>query len=194
MSSGGTFGYQNRILPGGTPLRIYGKEVGFVYWTDDVIIPMLIDMKRQALTGVPFSEDVSEQDRIRYGAVWMSLTPMEMLTQRGAIRAATGTVVIGGLGLGWLLRKVCEKETVERVIVVEKSQELLDWYGHAQCKKHDKVTDVICDDIYKQLGKHGADARYLLDIWPTFSGSRRDWRLAAAKRRLGKRLWAWGER
>ena len=57
------------------------------------------------------------------------MTPAEMLTQRSGVQAAEGTVVLGGLGLGWLLRKVCEKPSVERVIVVEKSQELLDWYG-----------------------------------------------------------------
>jgi spermidine synthase len=56
----------------------------------------------------------------------MSMTPAEMLTQRSGVQAAEGTVVLGGLGLGWLLRKVCEKQSVERVIVVEQSQELLD--------------------------------------------------------------------
>ncbi len=43
-------------------------------------------------------------DRVQLGAIWMSLTPMEMMTQRSGVQAARGTVVIGGLGLGWLLR------------------------------------------------------------------------------------------
>ena len=122
----------------------------------------------------------------------MSLTPSEMLTQRPGVQRAEGTVVIGGLGLGWLLRKVCEKETVERVIVVEKSQELLDWYGYDLCKRHPKVSDVICDDIYNQIGRHGGNTTYLLDIWLLFTDARNDRRLAPWRRKLKKRLWAWG--
>ena len=122
----------------------------------------------------------------------MSMTPAEMLTQRGGVQAAEGTVVIGGLGLGWLLRKVCEKPSVERVIVVEKSQELLDWYGIDLCKRYGKVSDVICDDVYDQIGKHGAKVKYLLDIWLRFGQARRDSRFKALKRKLKKRLWGWG--
>jgi hypothetical protein len=33
-----------------------------------------------------------------------------MLTQRSGIQAAEGTVVLGGLGLGWLLRKAGWRE------------------------------------------------------------------------------------
>ena len=105
---------------------------------------------------------------------------------------ASHTVVIGGLGLGWLLRKVCEKPEVERVIVVEKSQELLDWYGYRMCGKFEKVVNVICDDIYRQLGKHGLSARYLLDIWHLFTGAGNDDRLVPFRRTLKRRLWAWG--
>lgn len=122
----------------------------------------------------------------------MSLTPSEMLTQRPGVQKAHGTVVIGGLGLGWLLKKVCEKESVERVIVVEKSQELLDWYGYDLCKRHPKASDVICDDIYNQIGRHGGEAVYLLDIWLLYSDAGRDHRLSPWRRKLKKRLWAWG--
>ena len=122
----------------------------------------------------------------------MSLTPSEMLTQRPGIQKANGTVVIGGLGLGWLLRKVCEKHSVERVIVVEISRELLNWYGYDLCKRYPKVSDVICDDIYNQIGKHGGKTIYLLDIWFLYCDARKDQRLLAAKRKLKKRLWAWG--
>jgi len=122
----------------------------------------------------------------------MSMTPAEMLTQRSGVQAAEGTVVLGGLGLGWLLRKVCEKPSVERVIVVEKSQELLDWYWTDLCKRYGKVSDVICDDVYNQIGKHGAKVKYLLDIWLRFGQARRDSRFKALKRKLKKRLWGWG--
>ena len=117
---------------------------------------------------------------------------MEMMSQRSAVKMASHTVVIGGLGLGWLLRKVCEKPEVDRVIVVEKSQELLDWCGYQMCGRFEKVEQVICDDIYRQLGKHGLDARYLLDIWHLFAGAANDYRLSPWRRKLKRRVWAWG--
>jgi hypothetical protein len=36
---------------------------------------------------------------------WMSMTPAEMLTLHSGIQAAERTVILGGLGPGWLLRK-----------------------------------------------------------------------------------------
>src|ERR1019366_7572070 len=111
-------------------LRLYGKQEGIVVWNGDVTIPTLIDLNRKCHTGEYFPDDTPLMDRVQTGAIWMSLTPMEMMTQRTAVKMASHTVVIGGLGLGWILRKVCEKPGVERVIVVEKSQELLDWYGY----------------------------------------------------------------
>jgi hypothetical protein len=81
---------------------------------------------------------------------------------------------------------------VERVVVVDRSQELLDWYGSRMCGRFDKVREVICDDIYNQLDRHGLAARYLLDIWHLYSGAADDDRLALFRRRLRRRLWAWG--
>jgi hypothetical protein len=121
----------------------------------------------------------------------MSLTPAEMISQRNGIHKAKGKVVIGGLGMGWFLRRVCEKEDVDEVIVVERSQELLDWYGHRLCERHPKVTAVICNDVYSETTRHG-NAQFLLDIWPTYLGARQDKRLRKARESLGGRLWAWG--
>jgi len=191
-SQGGGFAYQNRLLPAGRPLRLYGQNKGEVVWDGDVIIPTLIDMRRRYDTGERFVPGTPPEQRVKLGAVWMSLTPMEMMTQRGAFRLAAGTVVLGGLGLGWLLRKVAEKPEVERVVVVEKCQALLDRFGYRMCGQFGKVSDVICADIYNQLGKHGVGARYLLDIWHLYSGASEDDRLVPWRRKLKRRLWAWG--
>ena len=161
-------------------------------WNGDVAIPNLIDLNRRCRTGERFEASMPVTDRVQAGAVWMSLTPMEMMTQRSAVQLASHTVVIGGLGLGWLLRKVCAKPEVERVIVVEKSQELLDWFGYRLCGAYPKVAEVICDDIYRQIGKHGLMAKYLLDIWHLYSGAANDDRLFQFRRTLKRRLWAWG--
>jgi hypothetical protein len=187
------FAYCNGILPKGIPLRNMERpnQKGLVFWTGDIVIPTLIDMHIDSQTGERMPDFISEWDRARHGVVWMSLTPNEMLSQRSGIQKAAGKVVIGGLGMGWFMRKVCEKPEVEQVIVVEKSRDLLDWFGYEICRKHSKVTEVICDDVYNHVGTHG-NAQYLLDIWPISQGARTDRQYLAAKRKWGKRIWAWG--
>jgi len=183
------FAYRNRILPAGKPLDLWPH--GVVVWDGDVVIPMLLDMTVRGHIDLPFPETATKDERATSGAVWMSMTPAEMISQRSGVQLAEGTVVLGGLGLGWLLRKVCEKPSVERVIVVEISRDLLDWYGYDLCKRYEKVSDVICDDVYNQFEKHGK-VQYLLDIWQRFG--ERDDNFKAWKRKLKKRLWGWGGR
>lgn len=191
VSPSETFAYQNRVLHGGSPLKIHGH--GDVRFNDDVVIPLLIDLHRDK-SGDCFSDTTEVGSRVFFGNVWMSLTPNEIISQRRGIELAKGTVVVGGLGLGWFVRKVCEKSNVEQVIVIDQSQELLDWCGYKVCSEHPKVSNVICDDIYNQIGKHGDKAVYLLDIWPIQEGVNCDSQFKRHKSRLGDRLWGWGWR
>lgn len=165
VSPNGAFAYQNRILHVGTPLALHGH--GHVIFSDDVTIPILVDLTRDT-EGNEFPETVSEAERVYCGNVWMSLTPNEMMSQRSGIEAGKGTVV------------------------VERSQELLEWYGYDLCAEYPKITNVICDDIYTQIGRHADDAVYLLDIWPTQEGADSDRRFQRFKMELGDRLWGWG--
>lgn len=190
VSPNGTFAYQNRIVPFGQSLNLH--QYGICTFSDDVVVPMLLDMKIDK-AGSRFPKSVPIPNRVRHGNVWMSLTPNEMVSQRAGIVTANGTVLVGGLGLSWFIKKVCQKDSVERVIVVEQSQELLDWYGYSLCGKYPKVCDVICDDVYQQLGKHGDDTIHLLDIWPIQDGVLSDQSFQIAKSQLGSRLWGWGE-
>jgi hypothetical protein len=124
----------------------------------------------------------------------MSVTPAEMISQRSGIRRAQGKVVVGGLGLGWFLDQVCSKDDVEEVIVVERNEELLDWYGYRLCRDQAKVREVICDDVYA-VAERFPNHQLLLDIWPTYAGAygaEGDERLAALRKTAGDRVWAWG--
>ncbi len=191
LSPNGNYAYVNSLLPAGLHLNLFGEPEGIVVWDAEVILPALVDMNIKGRDGSRFSTVTSERHRAAWGSVWMSLTPAEMMSQRSGIQMAEGKVLIGGLGLGWFLRKVCEKESVKEVIVVDRSEELLSWYGHYLCGRFPKVTEVICDDVYNHIGRHG-DCQYLLDIWPTYAGARHDSRLIAARKEVGDRLWAWG--
>lgn len=191
LSPRGTFAYENVILPAGMPLELCGKQHGLVIWDDDVVLPTLVDMNLNGRNGKRFAKYVPEKERAAWGMVWMSLTPSEMLSQRSGVAKANGKVVIGGLGLGWFMKKLSTKDTVTEIVVVEKSQELLDWYGYKLCEKYPKVKEVICNDVYQEIGRHG-DCEYLLDIWPIYAGAINDPRLRAARKVVGERIWAWG--
>ncbi len=172
-SPGGEFAYMNRLWKRGQGIPLLqNRRTGVVCWDQDVVIPVLLDGRTLA--------------------VWMSLTPMEVFTLREGISMAKGTVIIGGLGMGYLLRKVCAKTTVERVIVVEQSRELLDWFGDRICAAQPKVTDVICGDAYDQLGQFGEHARYLFDIWPSYGDAAEDAKFQAAKQQY-RGVWGWGD-
>jgi len=176
VSPTGCYLYANRILPAGQRLKLSlsPRQEGTVEFDGDVVIPTLFDLGKQP------------------PEPWMSLTPQEMITQRPGIRRASGTVMVGGLGLGWFLRKVHDREEVERVILVEKCNELLDWYGYEFCRSLPKVTDVICGDVYDQIGRFGAKTKHLLDIWKGYAECLLDERFRWHKRRY-KHVWGWGE-
>jgi hypothetical protein len=74
------------------------------------------------------------------------------------------------------------------------SRELLDWYGYRICQNHEKVRDVICDDVYAVVDRY-SDHQLSLDIWPVYEGkhgAEGDERLAALRKTAGDRVWAWG--
>jgi hypothetical protein len=125
----------------------------------------------------------------------MSLTPTEMWTQRTGVSFSKGTVVVGGLGMGWLLAQICKRKQVKNVIVVEKSQELLDWFGNRLCAGFPKVSEVICGNVYDHLpalfAREGPETRFVLDIWKSYGSARSDRKLHNA-RKAGMNVWAWG--
>lgn len=174
------FIYCHQILQRRTKLLLFqNKRRGRVFFTTDVVIPVLAEKSSSGAFDP-----------------WMSVTPMEVLTMRRGIQLAKDTVVIGGLGLGYLLRKVCEKKSVKRVIVVESAQWILDWIGPRLRELHpqiaEKTTDWICGDVYDYVGKFGTEARHLLDIWQKYGGC--DGKFSQLKRsKTVKHLWGWGD-
>lgn len=61
----------------------------------------------------------------RGGTVVMSNTPFEVLTNQPIIQAATGRVLINGLGIGMVLNAILAKPEVKEVWVVEASMEVI---------------------------------------------------------------------
>ena len=174
VSPDGKFGYSNRVLPRGHHLAYHqGKRRGKAYFDGDVTIPVLFDAEH------PMD-------------VWMSITPQEVLTMRQGVRYAKGKVVVGGLGLGWLLRKICLKPSVGSVILVESSKELMEWYGYELCRDLPKIDDIIIGDAYDEVGKHGGKTRYIYDLWQGYGQAKTDDRWQQAQE-LAEYTWAWGD-
>lgn len=59
----------------------------------------------------------------------MSDTLMEKSTNTRAVLEANGDVLIAGMGLGVMLIPVCRKPEVQRVLVIEKSQDVINLVG-----------------------------------------------------------------
>ena len=178
------FFYANRVWKAFDKLQIaQGHRRGEVAFDTDIVIPALMEYRPEI-----------SWEPIR---VWMSITPMELLTQRQGVRLAKGKVLIGGLGMGWLLWKVARKKSVKEIVVVEKSREILNWFGFDLCKQVSDETGkhihVICDDVLNHMGKHGKDTRHLIDIWPSYPNEfwslPKDWHEAIGK---VEHFWGWG--
>ena len=72
-----------------------------------------------------FGEDFEFPAVLEDGNEWMTLTPVDLDTSDEAIERAHGKVVTFGLGLGYYTYMVSEKESVESITVVEKSEDVI---------------------------------------------------------------------
>lgn len=99
------------------------------------------------------------------GALVMSDTDMEWRTNLPFLHAARGRVLIGGLGIGFILVPLLRKPEVESVTVVEKHQDVIDLVLPYVAQP---TLTVKCGDIHvyrKQLNGDKFDSIYF-DIWP----------------------------
>lgn len=72
-----------------------------------------------------FKEEFEFPAVLEDGNEWMTLTPVDLDTSDEAIERAHGRVVTFGLGLGYYAYMVSEKQSVESITVVEKSQDVI---------------------------------------------------------------------
>jgi hypothetical protein len=133
-----------------------GKETGHVTFTGSVFIPILATSTE----------------------VWMSLTPMEILSQRAGLRKARGKVLVGGLGMGWFARRCLERKQVDSVTIVERDPAIISTFGGGL--KHDFGNRVrfVTGDAFEAVRAHEYDS-VLYDIWPGCGYSKDDRRWQA---------------
>ena len=96
-------------------------------------------------------------------AVWMSASPMECLSMKSHAKAASGHVLIGGLGLGILAWLCASKPLVKSVTVVELRQEVIDLV--LPVIAHPKIA-VVNGDIWGYVDTTKERYDFIsLDIW-----------------------------
>lgn len=177
----GEWGYQNVLLPKGEVLfTVLGTRKGDVVFNGDVVIPKIW--------------------HTRQTQVWMSLMPMEMLSQRPGIQKACGRVLVGGLGMGWALKQIAKRKNVTEILVAERSAEILDWFGRDLVKRvaaeSGKLIRIVQDDAYEVARCYFDHCdSFIFDIWPGYGSARydRDWKHLSNRAAVGcKVAWAWG--
>jgi hypothetical protein len=152
-------------------LHIYGsgiKKRGKAFFTDEIGIPVLANHK---------------------GDPWMSLTPMEIMSQRVGVKRARGNVLVGGCGMGWFARRCLERSKVKHLTICDIDNDVLQYFG-GQIKKEygDRVT-LIHSDIYK-LDPMDYDS-YLSDIWEGMNDMPYDRKFKEIKE-YHPNAWGWG--
>ena len=178
-SPGKQFRYCVRLHRAGRKLMTwFGDRTGSVIFDSDVRIPAIY----QCLPGQPgvWSE-----------APWMSLTPAEILTLREGTRLAKGRVVIGGLGLGHQLIEVSKRLAVKEIVLVELSQELVDFYLPRVRPLVKKRLTVLVGDAFQIIPTLSADVA-LLDMFPAYGGNEAATRALASRSPKIKKMWGWG--
>lgn len=100
------------------------------------------------------------------GCIYMSNTPAEVMDHYGFIRSASGSVLIAGLGLGMVVQALLDRGKCERIVVVEKSQDVIDLVG--PCYDDPRV-EIVCSDIFDYKPKEHFDYAWF-DIWPDICG------------------------
>lgn len=150
------------------PVNAWGLSVT---WDKPVSIPVLLD-----------SED---------HCVWISLSPSEGVTQRAGITRARGDVLMGGLGMGWLARRVLERKQVKSLTVYDTNEDVLDFFGQPLLEEFSDRLELVHGDVY--AAQHSNYDRVLLDVWSVYADSKYDKRLKELLMKIpSSAVWAWG--
>jgi hypothetical protein len=155
-------------------LDVYqGSKWSKAYFSDDVIIPVLS----------------------RYSTTWMSITPMEIATCRTGVRKAKGTVIMGGLGMGWMAKKVLDRKHVDKLVIVELEPSVIEFFGKAIKEKYQDRVEILQGDFYEHANTVDYDVA-LVDIFDSYGTANYDRDFKTFKQAAianNKICWAWGD-
>lgn len=90
------------------------------------------------------------------GVEWMAVNPNEMLTMKNAILAASGEVLVYGLGLGYYAFMVSEKQCVKSVTVVDCDSDVIALFRETLLPKfpHREKLKILHSDAFDHAECH----------------------------------------
>lgn len=97
----------------------------------------------------------------KFGEILMTNTQLEIRTHEEAIKQSKGNILVAGLGLGMFLTAIKNKKDVDKIIVVEKSKEVIEMIGKYY---NDRKIEIINEDIFNFNTDMKFDLIWL-DIW-----------------------------
>lgn len=101
------------------------------------------------------------------GKIIMSNTPAEVNDHYKFIQKAQGKVLIGGLGLGMVLKCLLDKNDVTKVVVVEQSPDVIKLV--ASSYTNDPRVEIVNESIFEYKPNEKFDCAWF-DIWDDISG------------------------
>lgn len=186
-SASGRLALVKRVLPAWSPIKLHfvlneaarhysgwpedDQVDGHVVFIGDIDIPVLFERERSGWT------------------LWMSHTPNEVLSQLGHVQLARARalaakragrpfhVVIGGLGIGWILTQIAALPGVTNVTLVEKNAELADLILPLLCGSLPASVgvQVRIGDLFSSTGGLEDADLAIVDIWPTYGDVTEDY-------------------
>lgn len=108
----------------------------------------------------------------RNGYLVMSDTPAEQLDHVSAVRRATGSCLLNGLGIGMILKNILLKPEVTDVTVIELSQDLIDIVAPHYA---DPRVTIVCSDALTYQPPKGKKYQMVWhDIWDSICSDNLD--------------------
>jgi len=124
---------------------------------------------------------------------WMSLTPMEIYSLRPALGVAEGHVLVAGLGMGWLTRRLLENSDVTKVTQLELDSDIINFFGKPIKDNSDKKLQLIEADVYQFLKETPQKFDSIIfDIWGKFGEASDDEQFQDIKE-TDNTVWGWGD-
>ena len=105
---------------------------------------------------------------IQKDKIWMSIIPHEIKTMREPIKNAHGNVLVLGLGLGYYLYHISQKESVKEIDVIEIDENVISIFKKYLFNKfsHKAKINIIHADAIKYLKENTKHYDYVFaDIW-----------------------------
>lgn len=111
------------------------------------------------------------------GGTWMTDLPIEQAQHDSQlVEVVSGSVLIGGLGLGYAVHLLASRQRIKRIVVVEKSAEVIELVGQATMKSLNRhgyagaKVNIIHADIFDYIKSVKTTARErfsyaFYDIW-----------------------------